>query len=157
MANSFAWYICPYDVLRLGRTGVIARRCAMCRYIPNVPNINAADWDEAQILGNYAVVKVYAPSTIHTQLQADVDFLLMPHTGIIAAGQQPLVQTTLTTLGYSISDILATGFDAAAVLSLLTTAIAIIQPNLAGDGIVIQTGRASPAKTVDDINARLAS
>lgn len=145
------WYLCPYDVTApLGR---VTRTPAISRYIPTFPDPQGSVWDEAEILGNHCVVKVDAPLAVHTTIQADPDFFVLPTT--IPANRRNVISTKLQALGYTSAEVTRANWDVAALLDLLTTASTLFQRNAAGDGIDVLPGRRAPHKTVAQINARL--
>lgn len=66
--------ICPYDTVERP-DGRIARRCAVARYIPTVPNKDGATWDEVETLNNHTVVDIQAPQAVLDTILADPDFV----------------------------------------------------------------------------------
>lgn len=148
------WYLCPYDVTKEA-LGVV-RRPAISRYIPTFPDPNGSVWDEAETLGNALVVKVSAPDPVHATIQADPDFVVIPHLdATIPLAQRATLRVRLIALGFSNDELEATGWAATALLARLTSARTVFQRNAAGNGIDILPGRRTPGKTVTDIDRRL--
>lgn len=148
------WYLCPYDVTT--RDGVLFRRCAMARYMPMMPNADGTSWEEAEILSNSALVKVFAPSEIHQTIQGSPDIFLVP-TGevIIPTSQQVPVQDKCLSLTYTSGEVANTGFVTANLLQMFTIAThEILGPNATNDGVVLG-GRMPPKKTVAQIEMAL--
>ena len=154
MANSFAWYICPYD-LTFFSSGRTLRTPAISRHIPAVPNPDTADWDEAEILGNHILVKVFAPAAQHAVIQADPDFLRIPGGVSVPLLLRPLVQSKLEALGYTTAEITETNFLVLELLRMLTTAChTVLGRTATNDGLRLGVRRPSP-KTFAHIEARL--
>ena len=151
MANTFQWYLCPYDVIT--RPIGVVRVPAIARYIATVPNVDGSLWDEAETLGNYLVVKVFAPITVHTLIQADADFVAIP--SVIPVSSQLTLKNKLVSLGFTAKEVDDTGFDVMLLLTLLTSVRTIFQKNLTNDGLNVLAGRRAAGKTVMDIQARL--
>lgn len=107
------WYLCPYDIVD-GPMGQKGRSCAMRRHIPRVAGDGGgARWDEAEALGNTALVLVTAPAALHAAIARDRDFVRIDH---------PLSARTrarLVAAGYTTSEL-----DAATSLDTLTDRIA---------------------------------
>ena len=148
MANTFQWYLCPYDITTVGTRTF--RTPAISRFIPSVPNADSANWDEAEILGNHVVVKVFAPDATHTLIQAEPDFFLIPVGISVPNPQRNAVRTKLNALGYTDTEINGTGFVVTQLLALLTTAAQAKDVT----GALLPTRRPAP-KTVAQIEARL--
>jgi hypothetical protein len=94
---TIAWFVCPYDPDPDPQMGRTDRRCALFRYITNIPNPAGDIWDEIEILGGRALVKVSVSAGILATVRADPDFRELPLTGPVPA---PII-TALTALGYS--------------------------------------------------------
>lgn len=116
-----AWFLCPYDVTT-HPSGAIGRRCAMFRYLPVLGSAIAATWYELECLGNLTLVKVNAPMAMLTTISADPDFTRIP-TGVttVPAGQRPAVRSRLLAIGYTDSEITATGWNLRQIIRLIAS------------------------------------
>lgn len=161
----FEWYVCPYDVFKPGDVNpndpdsavfkFLTRVPAIARYIPVVPNADGANWDEAEILRNWIVVKVQAPGALHAQIQADADFIHVPRDVSIPPNLRNKIKKVLGVLGYTDQEISDTGWVTTQLLALLTTARSNWRKNATGNGIDLLLGRRVTAKLVSDIEKRL--
>lgn len=151
---SVLWYLCPYDIS--SASGRVTRRCAMSRHIPSVPNADGAIWEEAEILGNHAAVKVSAPDAVHLTIQADVDFLLLPLDGTTPVPVRAVLRSKLNALGYTDVELDATGWTRRELLRAITSVRQdILGPNATRDGVLFG-GRIPAGKSSNDIDRRLA-
>lgn len=66
-----AWFIVPYRLRQRGER--VIRYCAMDDYTRAIHAEKGA-WDEIEIVGNQALVKVEAPTAVLNQIRRDLDF-----------------------------------------------------------------------------------
>jgi len=151
-----SWYVCPYDTVA-GPGGAVGRSPAIKRYIPSVPpspGPTDPTWDEAEILGNYLVVKVNAPAALHSTIRADADFRHVPlGEALIPVGERPGWRSYLTAVGYTLTEVNGSGWTGTGLLRLLTTAAGIVA--VEGGIFTVRPGRRVAPKTVDRVEERL--
>lgn len=107
---ALAWFICPYKRKNPGVTPPV-RYCAMDDFT-TVIRADGGDWDETEILGNHAIVKVRAASTTLTTINAAAGFIRIPNhvdlsdtLGDLTAGQRNALHDKAIELGYSQAEI----------------------------------------------------
>lgn len=144
------WYICSYASRFDSAVGELERFCMMQRYIPTVPNVDGADFDEVEIVGNHTLVKVNAPLALHSLIAVDPDFLFLP-TGAAVIPQlvRTPIRDKLTALGYDLADIDATNWQVDALLNLLPKFVSEISLSLDKRSVIVgQRVRLLNAKTI---------
>lgn len=125
------WYLCPYELVPF-RDGV-ARRCAMARHIPSVPNADGADWQEQETLGNAALVRVDAPASVQAAITKDPDCVLVPDTGAVSGALEALIEL----LGFSAAEVRAAGGAPERIRELLLSAKSAVSVNPATNEVRI--------------------
>lgn len=140
------WYICPYDIVPAPHDEK-GRACAMMRYLPVLHPRDLPQWDEAEIRGNHALVKVVADESVHAEIQADADFVLLefPARGRLAQKLQDI--------GYARETLdEASNFDDLA--DRITSVKSTVRMNDTQDGVIVGAAR-GPTKRASDIRRRL--
>jgi hypothetical protein len=150
-----AWYLCAYTVTKQDAVtsvpdGQRSLPIGVCRtlpihtYIPAIPNADGATWSEIEIMGNTCLVKVDAPTAIHTAIAADPAIFAIPNrtlTTTVPTNRRTAVSTKLQGLGYTTAEITGTNWNVDALLTLLTSGASPVVLNATADGITIQPGR----------------
>lgn len=105
-----AWFICPYKRRNPGKTPP-QRYCAMDDFTTQII-IDGGIWDETEILGNHAIVKVRAASGTLITINATSGFLRVPNhvnladtLGDLTTNQRDAILAKLLALGYTQAEI----------------------------------------------------
>lgn len=138
------WFLCPYDIIM---DPTLMRVCSMARYIPHIPNKEGNIWDEIQVRGNYAVVKISATDKILDEIRTDADFTEIPK-GFVT----PEVITAFESLGYVADELSAKTSDD--LLKFVTRFKSTITLNETKDDIVIGLPMAN-TKTVSVTDSKV--
>ncbi len=104
-----AWFICPYKTKAVLSMSI--RYCAMDDFTPQI-HADLGAWDESEILGNLAIVKVRANAGTLTTISAAPGFTRIPnHTGLsdtlgdLTVGQRQALLNIALQAGYSQAEI----------------------------------------------------
>lgn len=107
---ALAWFICPYKRRNPGQTPP-TRYCAMDDFTATI-QADGGTWDETEILGDSALVKVRASAATLTTINQAPNFMRIPnHTdlsdtlGDLTALQRQAILDKLQALGYSLAEI----------------------------------------------------
>lgn len=111
-----SWYLCPYELIPFRDS--VARRCVMARHIPTVPNADGADWQEQETLGDAALVRVDAPTSVQATIAADPTCVLIPETGAVSLA----LETAIVALGFSLAEVRAAERSMDQIRALLLSA-----------------------------------
>jgi hypothetical protein len=116
---ALAWFVCPYKRLTRLVAGVPTpvvpptRYCAMDEFTAAIA-ADGGTWDETEILGDHALVKVRADPTTLVTINAAPGFLRIPGhfdlsdtLGDLTAGQRNAILAKLEALGYSNAEVVA--------------------------------------------------
>lgn len=105
-----AWFICPYKRRNPGQVPP-ERYCAMDDFSAQI-FADGGNWDETEILGDAAIVKVRANAGTLTTINAAAGFIRIPNhvdlndtLGDLTAGQRTAILGKLLALGYSQNEI----------------------------------------------------
>lgn len=169
---ALAWFICPYKRMTRLVAGVPTPVVPPTRY-PAMDDFTAtiaADgeaWDETEILGDHALVKVRADAATLTTINAAPGFLRIPgHVdlsdtlGDLTAGQRNAILAKLEALGYSNAEVqaaLPADWQAVTLGQVLRFAASRrLKPRYDSrtDAIIID-GPVQPVKSVDLVAARV--
>lgn len=110
-----AWFIVPYRLRQRGERTI--RYCAMDDYTRAIQAEKGA-WDEIEIVGNMALVKVDAPTPVLNQIRRDPDFFEIVN-NLQDADRDTLngIREKMQSLGYSEKEIQTTLGDDLSVVT----------------------------------------
>lgn len=151
------WYLCPYDTTP-GPGGNVARRCAMRRHIPRMPNAAGAVWEEVEVLGNRTLVRVRAPLAALALIDADLDFTEIPSAlPTVPLARRPAVRSALNNAGYGDPEITATGWDLQQLLALVAGVRGQVRLRADRTGFEVDAGvRLPPLRLLRELVERVA-
>jgi len=162
---ALAWFICPYKRMNPGKTPP-TRYCAMDDFTVDI-RADGGDWDETEILGDHAIVKVRAETTTLTTINAAPGFMRIPtHTDLMAtlggltAGQRNAILNKLEALGYSNAEVVAAlpaNWQAVTLGQVLRfAATRRLKPRYdSGTDTIICDGAEQPVKSIDHVHERV--
>ncbi len=138
------YYLCPYDIeIR----GSLHRTPAMYRYIPVIPNPDGFKWSEIEIIGNHCMVKVDCSESMHLQMQADVDFMILPE--VFTIPEMDRLKGKLGLIGYEPVEIQSVTNLRTLLDMLVTGGRKIVKANGTKTDIEIVPGRVLLGKTLE--------
>lgn len=159
---ALAWFIAPYK--RRDVNGTPGRYCAIADFTAQIV-ADGGVWDETEILGSAALVKVRASSATLTAINAAPGFLRIPnHTdlndtlGDLTAGQRTAILNEALALGYSQAEInaaLPANWQTVTLRQVLNfLATRRLRPRYdSGTDSIILDGQQDPVKPVDLVAA----
>lgn len=162
---ALAWFIVPYKRRNPGQVPP-ERYCAMDDFTAQI-RADGGDWDETEILGDAALVKVRAAAATLTTINAAPGFVRIPgHVelsdtlGDLTAGQRQAILDKLAALGYTSQEIqaaLPANWAAVTLRQVLRFAARRrLKPRYdAGSDTIIVDGPEQPVKDVDLVASRV--
>ena len=158
---ALAWFICPY---KRGPGPDVVRYCAMDDFTTQIV-ADGGTWDETEILGNAALVKVRASTATLTTINGAAGFLRIPNhfdlndtLGDLTAGQRTEILNEALALGYTQAEInaaLPANWQAVTLGQVLRfLATRRLKPRYdSGTDSIILDGNVQPVRPVDEVAA----
>lgn len=162
---ALAWFICGYKRRNPGQTPP-QRYCAMDDFTTQI-FADGGDWDETEILGDCALVKVRASAATLTTINAAPGFVRIPNhveltdtLGDLTAQQRTAILNKLLALGYTQAEIdaaLPADWQSVTLEQVLRFAARRrLKPRYdAGTDSIILDGAEQPVKDVALVNERI--
>lgn len=156
-----AWYIVPYEIVASRFPG--ERRCPMDNFSPSI-TADGGIWEEVEVLGGFAIVKVRANLATLVTIDAAAGFMRLPKDDLLSPlSDLTLLQKTrlrqkILDMGYTAQEISnALGNDLGAVtLGQVLRFIASRRREPRWDGTtIVYDGEIRSPRSLDDLDAQV--
>lgn len=156
-----AWYIVPYEIVASRFPG--ERRCSMDSFSPSI-TADGGIWEEVEVLGGFAIVKVRANLATLVAIDAAASFMRLPKDDLLSPlSDLTLLQKTrlrqkILDMGYTAQELSdALGSDLGAItLGQVLRFIASRRREPRWDGTtIVYDGEIRSPRSLDDLDAQV--